>query len=51
MNQVMKEKKFKVDGIEYTVKATTEDGLKRAEKAFKKSIKRTKQTPTEGHGI
>ena len=47
----MKEKKFKVDGIEYTVKSTTEDGLKKAEKAFKKSIKKTKQTPTEGHGI
>ena len=39
----MKEKTFKVDGIEYTVKATTVDGLKKAEKAFKKSIKKVKE--------
>ena len=32
----MKEKKFKVDGIEYTVRSTTKEGLKRAEREFKK---------------
>ena len=39
----MKEKTFKVDGIEYTVRSTTQEGLKKAERAFKKSIKKTKE--------
>tara|TARA_R110000796_G_scaffold110394_1_gene221878 strand:+ start:981 stop:1118 length:138 start_codon:yes stop_codon:yes gene_type:complete len=45
----MKEKKFKVDGIEYTVRSTTKEGLKRAEREFKRSIK--KNNEDKGHGI
>jgi len=45
----MKEKKFKVEGIEYTVKSTTEEGLKRAVRSLKKSIK--KNNEDKGHGI
>ena len=39
----MKEKKFKLYGIEYTVKATTEEGLKNAIRSLKKSIKKNKE--------
>jgi hypothetical protein len=45
----MKEKKFKVNGIEYTVRATTKEGLKRGERQLKKSIK--KNNEDKGHGI
>lgn len=39
----MKEKQFELDGIKYTVKATTEDGLKKAIRSLKKSIKKNKE--------
>tara|TARA_R110001606_G_scaffold16831_3_gene66672 strand:+ start:2085 stop:2216 length:132 start_codon:yes stop_codon:yes gene_type:complete len=39
----MKEKEFELDGIKYTVRATTEDGVKRAIRSLKKSIKKNKE--------
>ena len=44
----MKEKQFKIDGATYTVKSTTEEGLKKAVRSLKKSLKKNKET---GHGI
>jgi len=45
----MKSKQFKVDGITYTVHATTEKGIKDAIRMMKKSIK--KNNEDKGHGI
>lgn len=39
----MKEKTFKMYGGTYTVRATTEEGLKNAIKSLKKSIKKNKE--------
>lgn len=39
----MKEKEFELDGIKYTVRATTEEGVKRAIRSLKKSIKKNKE--------
>jgi len=53
----MKIKEVKVDGITYTVRATTNEGLKKAIKDFKKAIKKSStqddNEPKEpfGHGI
>ena len=45
----MKEKQFKIDGVTYTVKATTEEGLKKAVRMMKKAHK--KNNEDKGHGI
>ena len=39
----MKEKTFKIGKETYTVKSTTEEGLKNAIKSLKKSIKKNKE--------
>ncbi len=39
----MKTKQFKVDGITYTVRATTEKGIKDAIRMMKNSIKKNKE--------
>jgi len=54
-NKVMKIKEVTIDGITYTVRSSTNAGLKHAIKEFKKAIKKKKQqdnnNETEGHGI
>ncbi|MCP3852668.1 MAG: hypothetical protein GY694_20935 [Gammaproteobacteria bacterium] len=51
----MKIKEVKIDGITYTVRSSTNAGLKHAIKEFKKAIKKKKEqdnnNETEGHGV
>jgi hypothetical protein len=51
----MKIKEVKIDGITYTVRSSTNAGLKHAIKEFKKAIKKKKQQDknidTTGHGV
>ena len=53
----MKIKEVKIDGITYTVRATTNEGLKRAIKDFKKAVKKSRNNDddepkeTTGHGV
>ena len=39
----MKKQVVKIEGIEYTVSCTTEEGLKKAIRSLKKSLKRNKE--------
>lgn len=56
-NNIMKIKEVKIDGITYTVRATTNEGLKKAIKDFKKAVKKYRDSdgnePKEpfGHGV
>ena len=43
----MKKKDFTVDGITYTVHATTEDGIKKGIKMVKAAVKRLKKEDEE----
>jgi len=40
----MKSKEIKIDGITYKVSASTDRGIKDAERMLKKSLKQTKKT-------
>ena len=39
----MKSTQIKIEGLTYTVKSTTEEGLKRAVRSLKKSLKKNKE--------
>jgi hypothetical protein len=43
----MKKKEVKIDGITYTVSASTERGVKDAERMLKRSLKQIKKTKDE----
>ena len=51
----MKITEIEIDGITYTIRSTTNEGLKKAKRQLKASLKRSKKddnsNETEGHGV